>query len=200
MVDLHSVLKRRSQALVVFWPTFERGDALDDWLLTDNERLLEVSLWFRFWLGGAIQAINAVIFLVVDNTTGFERDDALAKIIDDVLVVGGDEESGAEVVDFLEELDNFLTSEFIKVASRLVSDEDFRLTSDGTSNADTLTFSAGEGSWELVGFVLETDEIEDFWDSFVDFAVAHTGNFKGEGDVFKNSAGREELLILKNYA
>ena len=40
-------------------------------------------------------------FLVGDDAAVFEGDDALAEVVDDGFVVGGDEDGGAEVVDFL---------------------------------------------------------------------------------------------------
>ena len=98
-----------------------------------------------------------MLFLVVHDAAVFKGDHALAEVVDDGFVVGGDEDGGAEVVDALEQLNDFFAGEFIKVTGGLVGDEDFGLAGDGTGDGDALLFPTREVGGKLVGFVGESD-------------------------------------------
>ena len=113
--------------------------------------------------------------------------------------MGGDKDGGAEVVDALEQLNDFFAGEFVKVTGGLIGDEDFGLASDGTGDGDALLFPTREVGGKLVGFVGEPNQFQDFGDGFLDFAVAHAGDFQGEGDVLKYGAGGQEFVVLKNH-
>ena len=104
--------------------------------------------------GGTIEAVNSAIFLIGDNATVLNGNDALSQIIDDVFVMGSDEDGSAGIIDTLEEIDNLRLSKDIEIGCRLISDEDFRLSRNGASNRDTLNLAAGEGGGKLFGFIL----------------------------------------------
>lgn len=146
----------------------------------------------------AVEAIDAGGFLVADDAAVFHGDNAFFEMVDDLFVVGGDEDGGAVVVDFFEEFDDFLAGEFVEIAGGLVGDEDFGLAGDGAGDGDALLFSAGEVAGEFVGFVEEADEVEDSGDGATDFFAAHAGDFEGEGDVFVDGAGGEEFEVLED--
>ena len=56
---------------------------------------------------GVVKTIDTVGFLVFDDFAVAHGDDAFLEIIDDLFVVGCYENSGAEIVDFFEEINNF---------------------------------------------------------------------------------------------
>ena len=70
-----------------------------------------------------------------------------------MFVVGGNEDGGTEVVDALEEGDNFVGGELVEVTGRLVGDKDFWLASNGTGDRDALALTTGELGREAVSFV-----------------------------------------------
>lgn len=93
------------------------GDnALDDGRMND----FGLGLLDRFWF--AVEAIDAVELLIIDDFAGFESDDAFAEVIDDAFVVGSDEQGGTEVVDALQKLDDFGLGKFVEVAGWFVGD------------------------------------------------------------------------------
>lgn len=138
--------------------------------------------------------------MVGNDATVFHGDDAFLEMVDDGLVVGGDKEGSAEIVDFFQKVDDFFGGEVVKIGGRLVGDEDFGLAGDGAGDGDALFLATRKLGGEFFRLVEETDKFENFGNGTADFFVAHAGDFEGEGDVFIDGAARKEFEILEDYA
>ena len=87
------------------------------------------------WLGWrAVKAIDTIALLIADNFTIAKRNNAFAKTIYDPLIVGRNKNCSTKVVNLFKQVNNLFGSQFIKLTSRLVGNEDFWLTRDGTCN------------------------------------------------------------------
>ena len=77
------------------------------------------------------------------ETAILNAEGAFVESVNDFEVVGGEDNSGAEGVDLLDEFDDVPGVFVVEVAGGLISDEDARLAGDGTSDGDALLFAAG---------------------------------------------------------
>ena len=133
----------------------------------------EIHLW------GANEASDEfVVWLVVKIHRGvdlldvaqFHDDDAGAHGHGFHLIVGDIDEGGLEFLMEFGDLRSHLGAQFgVQVRKRLIQQEDFRVTHDGTAQGDTLSLAAGHCLWLAVEIFFDAKDLRRFIDPFLDF-------------------------------
>ena len=99
------------------------------------------------------------------------------------VVVGGDDDGGAEPVHFLEELHQTLGLGVIEIAGGFVGEEQAGAVDDGSGDGDALLLAAGQLGWSGVGLPGEADPAEHFADVGADLALGAAGDAEWQRDV-----------------
>ena len=88
----------------------------------------------------------------------------------------------------------------VQVSSRLVCDQNLRLTHHRTRNRYTLTLTARKLMRKMLFLPLKTNQLDHLRHSRLNFSICHSSNFKRKRHIFKNRSIRKQLKILKYHA
>ena len=127
------------------------------------------------------------------------EDGALAAANPEV-IVGGDDDGGAELVEFLEDFNDRAGVAAIEVAGGFVGEDEGGRADDGAGDAGALLFAAGELFGVAISFVEEADELEGGQEAALHFGPATAPGHEHKADVFGDGAPGDEAIVLKDDA
>jgi hypothetical protein len=99
------------------------------------------------------------------------------------VVMGGDDDGGAETVHLLEQLHQTLGLGVVEVAGRFVGKEQAGAVDNGSGDGDALLLAAGQLGWAGVGLFGKANPAEHFADVGADLALGAAGDAEGQRDV-----------------
>ena len=99
------------------------------------------------------------------------------------VVVGGDDDGGAESVHLLEELHQAFRLGVVEVAGGFVGEEQAGTVDDRPGDGDALLLAAGQFGWAGGGLPGEADPAEHFTDIGADLTLGTTGDAERQRDV-----------------
>lgn len=106
------------------------------------------------------------------------------------------------VVEATQPVAKALTDFRVESSEGFVQEEDAGLNSEGASESDTLTLSAGELGGVAIAHSLELDESEEFFDAIGDLGFRGSefawADAESEGDVFEDRHMLEEGIVLED--
>ena len=88
----------------------------------------------------------------------------------------------------------------IQVSSRLIGNQNLRLTHHRTRNRYTLTFTTRKLMRKMLFLPLKTNQLDHLRHSCLNFSICHSSNFQRKRHIFKHRSIRKQLKILKNHA
>src|SRR5689334_20252214 len=98
--------------------------------------------------------------LVTNQPPLFQFDDALAHLVNDLLVVGRHHDRGARPIDPIQQFHDADRGLWVEVSGRLVGDEQQRAVDERPSDGHTLLLAAGELTGQPLLLAAETDQVE----------------------------------------
>ena len=131
----------------------------------------------------------------VDNA-----DNALFELIDDVFVMAGKDNGGAEFINADQQFDDLVAVKVVEVAGRLVGDDHGRVVDHGAGDGDALFFSAGELVRKVVRLSRKPDHVEHLRNEFFYFRLRSAADLKRERDILISGLAREQFKILEHDA
>src|ERR671917_2276828 len=137
-------------------------------------------------------------YLVPDHAPLLEGHYPLAHHVHHLLVVGGDEDGGADAVDPVQELHDAYARVRVEVARRLVGYEDLRLRDEGPGDGDALLLPAREHVRVLVHLRREAHEVEDLGHLRADRAPPLARDLHRVGHVLGGGLVRQQLEVLED--
>ena len=140
------------------------------------------------------------VFVIAHDLAFFHSDDATPHMVDDAFIVCSEDDCGAKLVDFFQNLNDLVGIDRIEIAGRLVSDDNIRLIDDRSGNSHALFFAAGELAREIPCFVAQIDEFEHVRHVRGDLAVGAAAHLHSKSDIFVGGFVWNETKILKNSA
>jgi hypothetical protein len=129
-----------------------------------------------------------------------EDDDASRAYFEECAVVGSEEDCGAGFVNLLEEAEDIEGELWVEVTGGLVGEDKGGLTDDGAGDGDTLLLTAGEDPRGVIATSCEPDAFEGFADAGSNEALRKSKDLEGDGDVFRDRPGVDELEVLEDDA
>ena len=88
----------------------------------------------------------------------------------------------------------------VQISSRLICDQNLRLTHHRPSNRYTLTLTTRKLMRKMLFLPLKTNQLNHLRHSCLNFPICHSSNFQRKRHIFKNRSIRKQLKILKNHA
>ncbi len=99
--------------------------------------------------------------------------------------MSGHNDGRAEIINLLEYLHHFVSSDRVQVTGGLIRDNYIRLINDGASNSHALSLSAGKLMREIKGFVFKIDQPQSLRHVLHYLLVGTAIGFHGESDILK---------------
>ena len=103
-------------------------------------------------------------------------------------------------VQSFEQIENLIRSDRVQVAGRLVSDDDFRMSNDGSCDAGSLLLTARHLTWVVVGPVKQIDGLQCDLNTFSTFAGRHRQQQQRQFDVLIGGENGDEIMGLEDVA
>ena len=88
----------------------------------------------------------------------------------------------------------------VQVSSRLICNQNLRLTNHRTRDRYTLTLAARKLMRKMLFLPLKTNQLNNLRHSRLNFPICHSSNFQRKRHIFKHRSIRKQLKILKNHA
>ena len=124
----------------------------------------------------------------------------MAKAPHELPVMGGNQHSGAQFIEFFKQIEQPHGNAVIDVAGRLIGQKKGRAPDDGARNCHALLLPTRQARWLRIDMVAQTDPFEKFGDVFANLQVFDTGNAQGQGHIFKGAKVIDQAEILKHHA
>ena len=137
--------------------------------------------------------------LVIDQAAERQAQPWAGVTIDQELVVGGDDDGGAEAVHLGKQLHEALGLVVVEIAGRLIGQQQGGAVDDGAGDGDTLLLAAGKLGGPGVALFGQTDPPHDFGNVGAYLALGAAGDAQREGDVVVGGEVGEEAEILEHH-
>ena len=124
----------------------------------------------------------------------------IAELLDQHLVVGGDHDGRAELVQFLEQVEQAHADPVIDVAGRLVGQQEAGTRDDGAGDGDALLLSARQGGRLVVEVVAKADPAQQFGDMLAHLTFLGARDPQGQCDVVQRRQVVEQPEVLEHDA
>ena len=111
-----------------------------------------------------------------------------------------DQDGSAQLVDLLEQRHQLERTRRVKVAGRLVRDDEARVVDEGARDGNALLLAARKIHRLFLRFVREADQIEHIGHALLDRLTLRADGAHRERDVLVNRLGLDETEILIDYA
>ena len=111
-----------------------------------------------------------------------------------------DQNRGAEGVDLFEQHHNFERTRRVKIARRLVGDDDAGIVDKRSCDGDALLLAAGQLVREPAALRFQTNQLEHIRHALADLLFRRTDHAHGECDVFIDRLVADQAEILKDDA
>ena len=138
--------------------------------------------------------------MVANDDAVRQLDDALAHLVDDLGVVRGHDDGGAGAVDAIEQFHDADARVRVKVARRLIGDEDIRPVDEGPGDRDALLLTAGQFVGEALFLAVESDHLQDFRHDGLDVTAGLPDHLKRESHVLEHGLVRQQSEVLEHRA
>ena len=111
-----------------------------------------------------------------------------------------DQDRGAEGIDLLQQHHDLERARRVKVARRLVGNDDAGVIDKGSCDGDTLLLAAGQLIGQTPALGLEPDELEHVRHTLLDLLLRRADDAHGERDVLIDGLVADEAEILEDDA
>ena len=116
------------------------------------------------------------------------------------LVVGRDDNRGAKLVQFLEQVEQSHGDAVVDIASGLVGQQQARLADDRAGDGYALLLPARQGRRQIVEMLGEADPGQEFGHILAQLVVASTGNSQRQSHVLRDGEMGQQPKVLKHDA
>ncbi len=129
--------------------------------------------------------------------TIFESDYSFFHHIDDIFIVGSNDNRFSLFIERIEQMDNFISIGFIKISRGLISDNDARMMNERASDTGTLNFSTRECFYEFFLLCKKSYLREYLRNTLVDLLLRISTDLHCKGNILSHCLSWEEFKILK---
>jgi hypothetical protein len=138
--------------------------------------------------------------LVPNESATLKADHAFSQRGDNVRIMRRHKNGDAKLIDLPEQLHDLPADKWIKVASRLISNKEFRVSNDRARNCGTLLLASREGARVSLSERRQPNNTECALNRSVNLFSRCARNLQRKGGVFANRSLLEEAEILKDHA
>src|SRR5258708_1280454 len=123
---------------------------------------------------------------------------ARTELLDHVLIVRGDDDGHADLVERLEHADDLFSVGGVEISGRFVGEQDRRAIDDGTGDAKALLFPGGQGDGSGFFASEQADFVESGPRALRNLAARKAGYRQGQRHILENTAVKQQFVILEN--